>query len=155
MKMQVERTVEEASDVMGPPPEVTPESAAFWDAAREGKLVVDHCEKCEGNYFPPRAWCPTCVTGEFIDQCHELRGPARLYSFTVNCRAWIPGMQVPFAVGLAHFDDAPGVRIPCRVRTADLSTLRCDMLLAIGFEAGAEGFAVPSFSAVGQTADDA
>jgi uncharacterized OB-fold protein len=145
--MQIEQAPDGASEFIGSPPEVTPESAPFWEAAREGKLVVDHCEKCDGNFFPPRAWCPVCATGDFIDSLHELRGPVRLYSFTVNHRAWLPTMNVPFVLGLAHFEDAPGVRIPCRVSISDLSKLRCDMLLDIGFVAGAEGFKVPSFMA--------
>lgn len=150
MVMPEQQVIEKTTEVIGAPPKVTPESAAFWAAARAGKLVVDHCEKCEGNYFPPRAWCPKCVTGEYIDQMHELQGPARLYSFTVNHRAWIPSMKVPFVVGLAHFDEAPGVRIPCRVRTSDLDTLRCDVILDIGFVPGAGGFRVPSFTVRGE-----
>jgi uncharacterized protein len=146
--MHMEHVVAGANEIVGSPPEVTPETAAFWDEARESKLVVDHCEKCDGNYFPPRAWCPACVTGDYIDQHHELHGPARLYSFTVNYRAWMPAMQVPLVVGLAHFDDAPGVRIPCHVRTSDVSKLRCDMLLDIGFQLGPNGFSVPSFTAL-------
>jgi uncharacterized OB-fold protein len=134
------------TDVKGIPPLVTPETAAFWANAAEDRLVVDRCTVCVEHYFPPRGWCAGCGTAETIDPEHELSGPARLYSFTINHKPWIPGMAVPFVLGLAHFDHAPGVRIPCRVRARDAARIACDSLLEVGFEPGPAGFAIPSFT---------
>lgn len=136
------------TDVKGVPPLVTPETAAFWSNAAEGRLVVDRCTDCGEHYFPPRRWCAACGTAETIDPEHHLDGPARLYSFTVNQTPWVPGMAVPFVLGLAHFDHAPGVRIPCRVNAPDVDALVCDCLLEVGFEPGPGGFAIPSFKVI-------
>jgi uncharacterized protein len=135
-------------NVKGIPPEVTDETTAFWDEAGRDRLVVDRCTQCDGLYFPPRAWCPACASGDWIDPRHRLEGPARLYSYSINETAWLPAMEVPFVLGLAEFDHAPGVRIPCRVRgvgPADGGDLACDALLDVAFEDGPGGFRIPSF----------
>ena len=34
-----------------PVPVVNPWAKPFWDAAREEKLVIQHCQDCGGEYF--------------------------------------------------------------------------------------------------------
>lgn len=134
----------DGGDVKGLPPAITPETEHFWRNAAAGRLVVDRCTRCGSYWFPPRRFCRECLRGDAIDPGHQLRGPAKLYSFTVNCVPWLPGMQVPYAIGLAEFEEAPGVRVPCRLRAVNLATIRVGAVLDIGFEPGA-GVAIPSF----------
>ena len=44
----------------GMPPAVTEETAPFWAAATEGRLVVERCEACGADSFPPRGICRSC-----------------------------------------------------------------------------------------------
>ena len=41
-----------------PVPVVNPWAKPFWDAAREEKLVIQHCQDCGANIFYPRIACP-------------------------------------------------------------------------------------------------
>jgi uncharacterized OB-fold protein len=129
--------------VVGIPPAVTEETAPFWDAAREGRLVVERCAECGVDSFPPRGMCRACRCrdAEFV----EVTGPGRVYSFTVNHQRWMPDMEVPFAIVLVEFDDHPGVRVTGRLRGCEVTDLAVGMQVAVGFEPGPEGFAVPSF----------
>lgn len=43
-----------------PPPGVTEETRAFWDAAAEGRLVVERCAACGAYGFPARGICRSC-----------------------------------------------------------------------------------------------
>lgn len=130
---------------VGLAPEITPENVSFWEHARRGELVVDRCTVCGRHHFPPRRWCATCHRADTIDPAFHLHGPASLYSYTVNHVSWLDGMEVPFVLGLAELSDAPGVRIPCRVRTSRPDQLAVGMALRVGFEAGPAGVRIPSF----------
>src|SRR4051794_15829767 len=113
-------------DTKGIPPTVRPEAEPYWEGARRGVLMIEHCPKCDLHTFPPIGWCRRCRSFE-IEQV-EHTGPGRLASYTINRVAWLDGMQVPFALGLVEFDDMPGVRIPSRLRVP-FEDLAMDMLL--------------------------
>lgn len=130
---------------VGIPPAVTEETAPFWDAAREGRLLVQKCEACEAECFPPRAMCRLC-------RCRDIRfvevvGPGQVYSFTVNHQRWLPGLQVPFAIVLVEFAKHPGVRVVGRLRGCEAEAVKIGMKVDVGFEPGPDGFAIPSFIA--------
>jgi uncharacterized OB-fold protein len=129
-------------------PHITDETEPFWTNLKRGRLVVDYCNSCGLHMFPPHRWCYRCRRADTIDPERELTGRARLYSYTVNHKPWLPGMAVPFVLGLAEFPDVPGVRIPCRIRTSDLTSLRLGLALEIGVEDGPGGFSIPSFAVV-------
>ena len=43
-------------------PQPTPETQHFWDGARAGELLLQGCDDCGKVYFPPRPFCPACVS---------------------------------------------------------------------------------------------
>ncbi|HEY6532704.1 MAG TPA: zinc ribbon domain-containing protein [Acidimicrobiales bacterium] len=126
----------------GIPPGVTEETAAFWEGAAQGRLVVERCTSCGTRQFPPRGMCRVC-RGRSTEP-FTITGNGIVYSFTVNHQRWEPDMEVPFALVLVDFPDHPGVRIAGRFRGGDPAI---GMAVEIGFEAGPVGFAVPSFAA--------
>lgn len=108
---------------------------------------MDRCTECGRAWFPARRWCGACQRSDTIDPDSVLSGPAVLYSYTINHVSWLPGMEVPFVLGLAEFPATPGVRIPCRVRAADPASIRVGASLEIGFEDGV-GVRIPSFAVI-------
>jgi uncharacterized OB-fold protein len=38
------------------------ETATFWDAARDGKLLIKRCDACAEPFFYPRSRCPFCLS---------------------------------------------------------------------------------------------
>ncbi|MDZ7734290.1 MAG: OB-fold domain-containing protein [Acidimicrobiia bacterium] len=131
--------------VAGIPPGVTEETRPFWDAAAEGRLVVERCTTCGTEVFPPRGICREC-RGRAMEWV-EIDGPGHVYSFTVNHQKWRPDLEVPFAVVLVEFDDHPGVRVVGRVRGCAPDDVAIGMTVDVGFEPGPDGVAVPSFVA--------
>lgn len=81
----------------------------------------------------------------------EITGPGRIYSYTVNYQRWIPALEVPFAIVLVEFDSHPGVRVVGRLRGRAPEEISIDDRVEIGFEPGPDGYAIPSFIAVGAT----
>jgi uncharacterized OB-fold protein len=72
----------------------------------------------------------------------EVAGPGTVYSFTVNHQRWLPDLEVPYAVVLVEFADHSGVRIVGRFQGAQPAI---GMTVHVGFEAGPDGVAMPSF----------
>ena len=132
---------------VGVAPAVTAENRRFWEAAGRGELVVEYCGGCARHLFPPRGYCPGCG-GRELDEV-ALAGPGVVYSFTVNWNAWQAAMEVPFALVLVEFPEAPGVRLLGRLQQADLDDLRIGQAVSIGFDDGPGGMRVPSFRPAG------
>lgn len=130
---------------IGIPPAVTEETARFWAAAAEGRLVVEHCPACGADSFPPRGICRSCRSRSLA--WVEITGPGRVYSYTVNHQRWLPDLEVPYAVVLVEFDAHPGVRVPGRLRGCEPDAVTVGLPVTIAFEPGPGGQAIPSFVA--------
>jgi len=107
-------------------------TAPFWDAARDGRLVVAKCGSCARYRMPPSPYCPRCRSQE-VDWEH-VSGAGSLYSYTVIHQALIPSYKahVPYAVGVAALDEAP-VRLIANVVDIDSEDLAIGMPLDIGW----------------------
>jgi uncharacterized OB-fold protein len=131
----------------GIPPAVTEETAPFWDAAAEGRLLVERCRDCGAEGFPPRGICRRCRSRNLAP--YEVTGSGEVYSFTVNHQRWLPGLEVPYALVLVEFPAHPGVRVMGRIRGCAPEDVAVGLHVDIGFEQGPGGFAIPSFVAEG------
>lgn len=129
----------------GIPPAVTEETKAFWDAAAEGRLLVEKCTACGAEAFPPRGACRACRGRDMAPS--QVTGTGVVYSCTVNHQRWLPELDVPFAIVLVEFPAHPGVRVAGRLRGCPAEAARIGMAVEIGFEPGPGGFAIPSFVA--------
>lgn len=132
---------------IGIPPAVTEETEAFWAGAAEGRLVVERCDSCGADSFPPRGMCRRCRGRSMSPQ--EITGRGRIYSYTVNYQRWLPELEVPYIIVLVEFPDHPGVRVAGRLRGCTPESVTIDGEVEVGFEPGPGGFAIPSFVAVG------
>ncbi len=92
-----------------PAPRPTAESAPFWEAAREGRLVLQYCPACGRWQFYPRPFCTECLSEAL--EWRAASGQGRIHSFTI-CH--IPAHpvfadRVPCAMGFIDLDE--GVRM--------------------------------------------
>jgi uncharacterized OB-fold protein len=125
---------------------VTDETAGFWAAAAEGRLIIDRCDRCGAESFPPRGICRHCRARALSPV--EVTSRGRIYSYTVNYQRWLPDLEVPYAIVLVEFPDHPGVRVVGRLRGCDPERVAIDDEVEVGFEPGPGGCAVLSFLAV-------
>ena len=131
---------------VGIPPAVTDETAPFWAAAAEGRLLIEKCDTCGADSFPPRGICRRC-RGRSMSMV-EVTSRGRIYSYTVNYQRWLPDLEVPFAIVVVEFPDHPGVRVVGRLRGRPPEEIAIDDEVEVGFEPGPGGYAIPSFVAV-------
>lgn len=77
----------------------------FWDAAQEGRLVVQQCDDCDEYVFPPQDVCPHCWADGL--RWTDVSGDGRVYSFsTVHVdvhSTW--GDRVPYTVAFVRLEE--------------------------------------------------
>jgi uncharacterized OB-fold protein len=61
-------------------PMVQPETAAYWQAADEGRLLVKRCSACGEFHHYPRDLCPFCLSD--ATEWVEATGTGTVYSFS-------------------------------------------------------------------------
>ena len=62
-------------------PAMSERTAPYWEAAREGRLVVQQCQACRQLRHPPLPRCPHCHHAG-VDW-HAVSGDGTVYSYTV------------------------------------------------------------------------
>lgn len=90
-----------------PPPVPSEDNQAFWDALREGRLVVQECSSCSSLVHPPRPMCPEC--GSFDKTWREMSGRGTVYSYVVTHQAIHPAYNghTPYATVLVELEEGP------------------------------------------------
>jgi uncharacterized OB-fold protein len=98
------------------PPPVSRETAPFWEAAREHRLVLQHCDACGRVQHPPGPVCHRCRAAAL--SWREVAGRGRVYSYTWVHRAFVPVLEghLPYAVAVIELgEDAERTRIVSNV----------------------------------------
>ncbi|MDX2520318.1 Zn-ribbon domain-containing OB-fold protein [Streptomyces scabiei] len=87
-------------------PDVTdPATAAFWEAAREHRLLAQSCGACGDLRYPATEICPRCWSDS--QSWVPIAPTGELYSYVVYHRALDPSMkdEIPYVVGRVLTDD--------------------------------------------------
>lgn len=89
-----------------PQPDINETSRPYWDALREGRLLVQHC-RCGNVWLPARRHCPACLSPEVSWQAASGRG--RLLSWVVYHQAYHPAFEsrLPYHVALVQLAEGP------------------------------------------------
>ena len=95
------------SILRAPGPTRTALTSPFWDAAREGRLALQHCEACGRSVFYPRAICPHCWSDQL--GWRDASGRGVLKSFSVVHRPGHPAWAAvaPYTIGLVKLEEGP------------------------------------------------
>ncbi len=112
-------TIEVAEDG-APVPEPDADSALFWQALGERKLVFQRCGPCGRIRYPAMAHCPYCAAREHTWQQSSGRGV--VYSWIVVRQAFWPEFagEIPYALATVDLDE--GVRVVGRMDDVDAPT---------------------------------
>jgi uncharacterized OB-fold protein len=129
-----------------PVPVVAAWARPFWDAAREGRLILQHCEDCDRVIHYPRMACPFCSSKNL--DWKNASGRGTIYSFTVvesNAPSAFAG-DVPYVVAVIRLDE--GVQMLTNIVESDRDELVCDLPVEVVFEQLNDEFTLPKFRPV-------
>jgi uncharacterized OB-fold protein len=132
------------SEPIVPRPIADEHSQAYWDAAAEGRLLIQRCGACGQFQFYPRRHCTACLAPE--PEWHEARGTGRLHTFSVIHRtpnAEFAG-ECPYVFAVVELDE--GVRMSARMVDTPHEELACDAPVRVVFTPGPDGLTLPNFS---------
>ena len=129
-----------------PLPRPTLTSKPFWQAAKEGKLMLQWDPGAKQYQFYPRA--TSVVTGERNLEWHTVSGLGHVHSFTITHVA-TPGFEdkVPYPVGLIELDEK--VRIIANLINVKPDAVTIGMRVKVAFEKLSDEISYFAFEPVG------
>jgi uncharacterized OB-fold protein len=114
----------------------SPETAAFWDACRDHRLLVRRCTACGKAHWYPRTLCPFCFSDKTVWQ--DSAGTGTIYSYSVMRR-----VPEPYAIAYVTLDE--GVSLMTNIVDADLDTLGIGQKVRVTFREEPDGGTAPVF----------
>jgi uncharacterized protein len=123
------------------------ETQPFWDATREAKLLIKHCNACDEYHFYPRPFCPKCWSEDV--EWAQASGRSTLYTWSVVHRNDLPpfGERVPYVAAVV--DLAEGPRMMTNVVECDFDALTIGMDLEAVFHPISDEVTIVQFRPAG------
>ena len=118
-------------------PMVDSANAPFWQAAREGVLLIKRCSACNQAHWYPRPFCPHC--GSDATDWMKASGSGTIYSYTITRKAG----PVPYVLAYVTLDE--GVAMLTNIVDAEMESLRIGQRVNVIFRPAEGGGAVPVF----------
>lgn len=88
-------------------PIIDPASAPYWDAARQGRLLIAECRECGKVHHYPRPFCPHC----WSEDVHPIpaSGDGTLYTYsTVYVNDLAPFKErLPYVAAIVELAEGP------------------------------------------------
>ncbi len=134
----------DVTDVSRPDPIVTDDSAVFWDAAGQRRLVVQACGDCGRLRHPPRPMCPWCHS--LRSEGRELSGAGTVYSYSFLHHPQHPAFDYPVIAALVELDE--GACLVTNLVDVAPDDVQIGLRVTVTFAPTAGGSYVPVFRPV-------
>lgn len=128
-------------------PTIEAETKPFWDALREGVLMLGRCDSCSRIHYYPRPMCPHCWS-EAVTLV-PAGGRGALYTWSTVFVNDLPPFNAKLPYIAAQVDLDEGVRVTTIITGAEPKDLSIGMQVVIGFEAISDDVTIPVFSPAG------
>ena len=119
-----------------PKPMQLPETAAYWQAATEGRLLVKRCTACGEHHHYPRDVCPFCLSD--ATEWREAAGTGTVYSFSPMGQG-----EAAYTLALVTLDEGPTMM----TNLVDGADWRIGQRVRVRFVPSEGGPPVPMFTA--------
>jgi uncharacterized OB-fold protein len=126
-------------------PSASLDSAFFWDAVREHKLLIQRCAGCGALRHPPRPMCPKCNSVEW--DTIESTGRGELFSFVMPHHPAFPWFDYPYIVALVELEE--GIRFVANLVDITPEETTIGMPVVLGFEHHDNDVVLPVFRPAG------
>jgi uncharacterized protein len=135
-----------AESAQGKPlPTITDLTRPFWTAAKEGRLVLQKCQRCSTFNFHPKPWCIECGSRDL--RWTDAQPTGTVYATTISRSVAMnfPGWQaeLPVLMCLVDLDDGP--RLYAQVKQCRPEDLRIGMRVQAFFEPISDEAGIPKF----------
>jgi uncharacterized OB-fold protein len=118
----------------------------YWEAAAEGRMAIQRCQRCGNLNHPPAASCPSCHGDEF--DWPSMSGRGTVFTYTVVQHPVHPVMAgaIPYVLALIELEEGP--RILTNLRHVRPEDVRVGLPVGVLFEQLDDATALPQFRPV-------
>lgn len=104
----------------------------YWTSGEDGVLRMLRCQDCGFWLHPPRPICTVCHSKSLAPEA--LSGKGEIFSFTLNAKAWGPGMEVPYVIAVVRLDEQEGLQLTTNIHDIAPEDVRIGMRVEVVFE---------------------
>ena len=119
------------------PPQPNTETQEYWDAATNGKLLIQRCNDTGKFFCYPRARSPFTLSDDV--EWVEAKGTGTIYSFSVMKRS-----KIPYTIAYVTLDE--GVTMMTNIVDTDFDALSIGQQVKVVFKPTDNGPPVPMFT---------
>ena len=122
----------------------------FFEAANDGRLVVQNCTACDRLQFPPRVACDRCGSGDYLEW-KQMSGKGTIYNYGVvyDCPVATLKEDLPFNLAAIMLDEDPGILMYSHLPGTPADEVPVGAAVQVIFEATANGQKVPEWQVIG------
>jgi uncharacterized protein len=127
------------------------DTAPFWAAARDKRLVVQKCDTCGRLRFPPQPFCSACRS-EVVSWI-DVSGRGRIWSYLIHHGPTLPAYSnfTPFPVIVVELDEDRRLRMTgnivaapgAAINSVDPATIKIGMPVKVTFQDVAADVTLP------------
>jgi uncharacterized protein len=124
-------------------PRSSVDTEAYWQAAREGRLLFQRCRSCSEPVFHPRPACPYCLSDDLAWE--QSKGQGEIYSFTTQHVSLHQrgGLFEPRHLGIVCLDE--GFHMFAEIKTEPQAKLSIGQRVRVWFDDRGDGVTLPKF----------
>lgn len=135
------KSPEKAAKPTGPrrisAPRALPEALPFWEAAKEGRLLIKRCTDCGEAHYYPRDICPHCLSANTA--WIESTGKGTIYSCSTMGKD-----EARYTLAYVTLDE--GVTMLTNLVDCDPAALAIGQRVQVTFKPSDGGYPVPMFT---------
>ena len=126
-----------------PIPGITGETKSFWDAARRGEFLIQHCDQCDQYQWYPRGFCSNCWSRSIRNVNSSGRGT--VWTLTVTYQNPSPGFidDVPYVLALVELEE--GVKVFTNIVECNPRDVQIGMPVEVTFLPATPQIHIPVF----------
>ena len=121
----------------------------FWEAADEGRLVIQNCTDCDRLQNPPLPACSLCGLGDGLEW-KQMSGRGKIYNYCVVYDTPVSSLHEdqPFNLAVVTLDDDPGIQMYSHLPGTPVDDVPIGAAVEVIFEETANGQVVPEWQVV-------
>ena len=129
-----------------PLPTIVGETKPYWDSCRQGKLLLQKCDRCKEYQFYPRGICADCWSTDI--RWVQSSGKGKVWTFTVIYQNGTPGFaeEIPYVLALVELEE--GVKMFTNIVECDPEEVKIGMPVEVTFVRATNQVTIPYFKPV-------
>lgn len=123
----------------------------YWEAANNDRFVIQHCNRCNRNQFPPEPVCYQCKQADQLIW-KQMSGKGTIYSYSVIYDTPIASLQAdqPYNCAVIKLDDDPDINMLSHLPGTPVDKVPIGAKVEVMFQVTpATGQKVPEWRVVG------